>query len=794
MKFNQHNKTGNETIVVGGGKEMSFSIDTDSSVIFDILRDKMYSNKIGSVVREVASNSRDANREAGNSNKSIQIIISDSYSELLPEQTCIIFKDKGIGISEDRMENVFIKYASSTKRYTNAQTGGFGLGAKTPFAYTDSFYIHTVALYREPIVEIQEMEIDDEVKEVEVVVGHKEAVKKSYLYNGLTDDSGKGKMILLEEEEVEMSTETGTSVIIPIKDGDIDKFKNEVRFYTSLWGGVEYIGSLSGIQSDEVTFDCETYMITNSSNWNSIYKTGIYALVDGIPYPLSTSIEGLGDLHQLYINLENETVFLKFNTGEVTVSATRENIEYSEKTIEAVKRILKRSVTQMKKEYSSEVNKLSMFELAKHLNTTFRQKSLFDKHDDPLSGKSPKGTMLALKASGFFNPLTEVKYKGVTLQEMLFETRETLFNFESAGFQAHLINSSDPSNYSIKTGSNLLRYIDCPIYLMDAKKDRRRNLTALEGHGKFLLLKGQNIDGTLTKKQADFLLEVQNRLNIEYKLYSEVEKAETEPSSNTYVQLPTVSVPVRKFTRYIYEDGGTPLRVEVDRKTKSSELKVEKAFFYLIDSLTDYKLRGISRHDIPEDYTLYVTSKKLYERHFEGVVNPNIVYRDNGVETRNLNKLFKCMNEVNTLKGIDSKDLVKFKENREAVKELYKAFGIYRLSDHILSDSRRSMSFKSFLFPALVDKKVNTFVKAKSGVSVTKELVELIYRYSSEYESLIGNNNNYNRRSHKVLDNYFKSLPTLFFETIRNINIANVVVMKSEEDFKLDIEKINALK
>ena len=53
-------------------------------------------------------------------------------------------KDFGPGISPDRMSNIFIQYTASTKRDDNVQTGGFGLGAKTPFAYSNSFVIVTV--------------------------------------------------------------------------------------------------------------------------------------------------------------------------------------------------------------------------------------------------------------------------------------------------------------------------------------------------------------------------------------------------------------------------------------------------------------------------------------------------------------------------------------------------------------------------------------------------------------------------------------------------------------------------
>ena len=64
MKMTNHSNSFKD-VIVGAESEAQFSIDGDSEVIFDILRSKMYSDKIGAVCREVASNSRDANREAG---------------------------------------------------------------------------------------------------------------------------------------------------------------------------------------------------------------------------------------------------------------------------------------------------------------------------------------------------------------------------------------------------------------------------------------------------------------------------------------------------------------------------------------------------------------------------------------------------------------------------------------------------------------------------------------------------------------------------------------------------------
>jgi DNA topoisomerase VI subunit B len=114
-----------------GAESKQFSVDTSDTMVIRLLRDKMYKNKIGAVAREIASNSRDANREAGRGETPIAITIQIEKNGLLAENTLSIsFKDNGIGISPERMDKIFLKYGSSTKRDTDEFTGGFGIGAK----------------------------------------------------------------------------------------------------------------------------------------------------------------------------------------------------------------------------------------------------------------------------------------------------------------------------------------------------------------------------------------------------------------------------------------------------------------------------------------------------------------------------------------------------------------------------------------------------------------------------------------------------------------------------------------
>jgi len=227
------------------------------------------------------------------------------------------------------MENVFLKYAASTKRDSNTQTGGFGLGAKTPFAYTDSFVIKTVCDYEAPIIEQQwDDEVDEEGRNFrfskDVIVGYEPLKRLEFVYNAIIDATGKGKMIDISEEETDK--DTGTEIIIPIlSNDDRYKFEKEVYKSTMYWSGVTYTNFKTSVPT--------TNYIINEKDFKIIPFNGtsyFIGLLDGIPYEVkpenSSSISG----HTVMLNLDLE---------KLTINANRESLQYDEQTIKHINEI-----------------------------------------------------------------------------------------------------------------------------------------------------------------------------------------------------------------------------------------------------------------------------------------------------------------------------------------------------------------------------------------------------------------------------------------------------------------------
>jgi hypothetical protein len=109
-----------------------FKIATNSK-IFSILSDSIYVRKIDAVIREICCNAYDAHIEARQNRKFLVKLPSDIDPKFK-------VRDFGFGLSHEDM-SMYTTYGESTKSSSNAYIGAFGIGAKSPFAYTNTFNV-----------------------------------------------------------------------------------------------------------------------------------------------------------------------------------------------------------------------------------------------------------------------------------------------------------------------------------------------------------------------------------------------------------------------------------------------------------------------------------------------------------------------------------------------------------------------------------------------------------------------------------------------------------------------------
>lgn len=103
------------------GKSYTSNVDKSKLEKMFWMFSNLYKDVIGSIVREYTSNALDACVEAGIDEPVVVSIRQDEGGDYFS------VKDKGIGMSPDRIEQVFVNYLSSTKEDTNDLIGGFGI-------------------------------------------------------------------------------------------------------------------------------------------------------------------------------------------------------------------------------------------------------------------------------------------------------------------------------------------------------------------------------------------------------------------------------------------------------------------------------------------------------------------------------------------------------------------------------------------------------------------------------------------------------------------------------------------
>lgn len=241
--------------------------------------DRMYKNKHLAVVRELLANARDAHREAGIEGVPPEIVFpshGDSHLRI---------KDYGPGVNLTRMKTSFTGYCASTKTGDNRQTGGFGLGCKTPFAVSQSFMVDTTS-------------VDDD------------GVKRKRLWSHHKDARGLSSYSALTTEVVPDTTQTGTEIIIPASLNDRSKYVDAFQSICKWWTPIPHTPNEADRPEPE-----ELEMWDERTCFHNRHGKDHRAIVDGIPYEVPWSLNIIG------------AVTLWFKTGEIPVTLTRDALD-----------------------------------------------------------------------------------------------------------------------------------------------------------------------------------------------------------------------------------------------------------------------------------------------------------------------------------------------------------------------------------------------------------------------------------------------------------------------------------
>jgi hypothetical protein len=327
MKRNIEKQIGYDSTVAFEGYDAKIS-ESDMNKLWDLLQDP-YKNPVGAIVREYVSNSFDSHAEAKfikeNSIEDIRNEYSiykqydDAYIEELKSFMQVYDEDAvkvtigkddtgyfwatedfGVGLSPERVRDVFCSYLKSTKEDTNNLIGAFGIGSKSGLSYTDVVYIRTryngyESFYllrkgeRSPRLDIVYKEPTTERNGTEIKIYIKNYKPYSWSNN--------------EQPETHI-------------------FREECRKQLAYFDNVYFVGC-------DITND---YNVFEGDNWK--YSTngnpfeGLHLCLGKVAYPI--------DYDSLGISRIQLGVALKFNIGELDIIQTREDVKYTPRTKEAI--------------------------------------------------------------------------------------------------------------------------------------------------------------------------------------------------------------------------------------------------------------------------------------------------------------------------------------------------------------------------------------------------------------------------------------------------------------------------
>ena len=304
------------------------------SMVFQMFTKNVYSNPIGTIVREITSNCFDSHVEAGVTDT--PVVIRKSVDNET-DTHYISFIDFGVGMSPHRVENIYGVYFESTKRVDNEQIGGWGIGAKSVLSYKRS-------------TGLGEGEYDNSFYVITNFDGRK------YVYM-VYEGSESPEIAPLHEEP---TTEgNGTEIRIPVLKKDVETFAREMQRQLYYFENIVFEGFddySRYVENDYQILQAKSFFFRGTS-----YDSAIHVCLGRVAYPIDYSALGL-DGYNYRI-----PIALKLNVGDIGVTVSRESLDYSEKTIKVLKEKLELAkqeiVSMLSKQYDNVVTLEDYFEV-----------------------------------------------------------------------------------------------------------------------------------------------------------------------------------------------------------------------------------------------------------------------------------------------------------------------------------------------------------------------------------------------------------------------------------------------
>jgi hypothetical protein len=305
MKTNQNT---NRVVISDSVKQENtteFSI-AQSSHMMKILSENLYSDRILAVCREICCNALDIHNRV-KSPVPFEVTVPSTWSE-----SEFVVKDYGTGLTDEEFKRVFITYGGSDKGNSNDEIGGFGLGSKSPFAYSDTFSVESRS-------EIQG------------------TVNTFFLFKNKQGIPVANKVD--SREFVKGKDKKGITVRVPVAEKDIQAFQTKAKkiLYFFPAGSFELHGeSMEGVFGGFP--EGKDWVIAKHERTG---QSGHIVLMGNVPYSIPVQSLNSEDAKNLLKEIQGPLI-LRFDIGSLSLAPSREALSLDEKTLENLEKALKK--------------------------------------------------------------------------------------------------------------------------------------------------------------------------------------------------------------------------------------------------------------------------------------------------------------------------------------------------------------------------------------------------------------------------------------------------------------------
>ena len=276
---------------------------------------RQYSDPIKAILQEIGANAADSHVRAGIPNRQFDVKLPNTLDPHLR------IRDYGIGMTKDVIYDVYINYMKSDKTSTNSETGFFGIGSKTPLAYADSFNIKT---YNDGTMTLYTL---------------------GYNEHSIPE--------LNEFASYETSEENGVEISFSVKPDDFNNFAETASKVYTFFDTIPNVtgnGSFSIVEYEKLISGDSWFIIKDSSPYESYY-----VVMGNIGYPISNDQIRM-DWNDHYSYLISAGIVVSVDIGDISITPSRESLEYSEKTIQKIRETLDKVRDDLQEQCRKKIN------------------------------------------------------------------------------------------------------------------------------------------------------------------------------------------------------------------------------------------------------------------------------------------------------------------------------------------------------------------------------------------------------------------------------------------------------